>query len=499
MEEELKVIRNRKVWELVRKPEGVKTLGTRWVYTLKRDEQGRIVRFKARLVAQGFHQVKGISYDEVFSPVINFALVRLFFSILVNLLGWRHMQLDVKNAYLYAPLKEEIFIRQPQGYVDPDRPQHICKLKKALYGLKQSGREWFFTISETLKKMNFKPFQNCNGVFHQGKDILILLYVDDIVVLGKTTDLIHNTIRDLSKHFDIKILGPTKQLLGVNFTEDNGQLMLDQSKYISQIYNKFKIFNPPHSSLPMSKGQVLSKGQSPSTEDERKEMDQFPYRSLIGCLAYLAGKTRPDIAWAVNRLSQFQENPGRLHWNLLLRVLGYVWDTRKYQLNLSNITGTLEIVAYSDADYAANLDDRTSCSGQLILVGGAPVDWRTIKQRCVALSTMESEFLALTETSKQLVWIKNIIAECASASLFNFVDKVVLLSDNQSAIAFASSPIENNRTKHVAVRHFFVRDLIYQEIFKLKFVQSKNNLADPFTKPQTKEALKRFTDYLFIK
>lgn len=143
MDDEIKIIKDREVWTLIEKPPNVKILGSRWVYTLKRNNEGEIIRFKARLVAQGFRQEKGIEYDQVFSPVVNFTIIRLFFSILVCGLKWHHIQMDIRCAYLYAPLTEVIYMKQPVGFINREKPSYVCLLNRALYGLHQSGREWF--------------------------------------------------------------------------------------------------------------------------------------------------------------------------------------------------------------------------------------------------------------------------------------------------------------------------------------------------------------------
>ncbi|KAF8796357.1 Retrovirus-related Pol polyprotein like [Argiope bruennichi] len=215
MEEEIRVLKERKVWDLVPKPANGKVIGCRWVYTIKFNEKGVIVRYKARLVAQGFRQVQGIHYDEVFSPVVHFSIIRMCFSVLVCKQKWRHCQLDIKCAYLYATIQEGIFMTQPQGFVDPNKPDHVCHLNKALYGLHQSGREWFLEIHSVLENLNFKKLDWTNCVYAYQDNVVLLLYVDDIVIFAKTDILIEEVINRLSTHFDLKILGKTRTLLRV--------------------------------------------------------------------------------------------------------------------------------------------------------------------------------------------------------------------------------------------------------------------------------------------
>ena len=182
MEDEINVMKERKVWNLVKPFEGAKPLGCRWVYTIKRNQKGEIARYKARLVAQGYKQVKGETFDETFSPVVNFGVIRFFFSLLISYLNWSHLQCDVKNAYLYAPLSENVYMSQPPGFIVTGKENYICKLNKALYGLHQSGRVWYFEINKVLLDLGFEKFEWCNCVYNFGSNILLLFYVDDIVI-----------------------------------------------------------------------------------------------------------------------------------------------------------------------------------------------------------------------------------------------------------------------------------------------------------------------------
>lgn len=493
MEGEMETIKDREVWTLVEKPLNARILGSKWVYTIKCNNENEIIRFKARIVAQGFRQEKGIQYDQVFSPVVNFTVIRLFFSILVSGLKWYHIQMDIRCAYLYAPLSETIYMKQPVGYIDPEKPNHVCLLKKALYGLHQSGREWFQELHTVLESLNFKKFEWTNCVYSLNSDIILLFYVDDMILLGKNKDQIYKVIEMLKQKFDIKVLGKTAKLLGVNFEQTENELYIHQTDYIESVYNMFKVYHPPNVSLPISRGVILSKKDCPQTNDEMDEMRKIPYRNLIGCLAFIASRTRPDISYVVNILSQFQSNPGKVHWLALLKVLGYVYNTRYEKLNL--YTDNFSINCYSDAEYASNRDDRVSIGGFIIYLNDAIISWRTCKQRNVTLSTMEAEYVSLTEAAKELMWMINIIKEGKELNIFpsNF-SEFNLYCDNRAAIDFSNSPIENSRTKHIHVRYHFLRNLICEKMFKLKYVSSKENLADLFTKPPTKDGLMKLKE-----
>lgn len=496
MDEEIGTMHSRNVWQLVDPEPNINPVGCRWVYTLKRDEAGKITRFKARLVAQGYSQIKGESYDETFSPVINFGLIRFFFSLLVSFAGWYHTQSDIKGAYLYANLDKPVYMKQPLGYVKKGEEHKICKLNRAIYGLHQSGREWFYEIHHFLLKIGFVKFQGCNCAYTFGTDVVLILYVDDFVIFGRTKEASEKALQILKSHFDTKILGKTRKLLGVEFLEKNGEIYIHQSNYINEIYDRYRKYNIPISSLPVSKGITFSKQDSPQTERELNEMSQLPYRNILGCLAFIASRTRPDICYMVNILSQFQANPGIAHWNGLLKLLGYVNSTRNLKLKLT--CKNPQLYTYSDADFAANRDDRTSLGGQLVMLDASPIEWRTFKQKCISLSTMEAEFVAMTEASRELIWFDRVLAECYEKKLiFNTKLKPILYVDNMSTIAFVKSPRENYRSKHIDVKLFFIRDLVYKGDFELNYVNSKKNLADIFTKPFSKLELEKFISLLF--
>ena len=401
MKVEMKSMIDRKVWRLVPLPKLKSVLGSRWVYNLKRDETGNIARFKARLVAQGYKQVKGESFDETFSPVVNFTVIRFFFSLLAVHLKWCNIQCDVKNAYLYAPLKREIYMQQPPGFVEQGKEHLVCRLDRALYGLHQSGRLWFFELNNVLLRLGFQRLRWCNCVYRYSNYIVLLVYVDDMVIFGKSLKQVNSMLNILKSKFDLKILGQTKKLLGVEFNYHRDHIEIHQSLYIDEIITRFKEYKFPVSSLPIAKGIKYSKDSCPVNDNEFTEMSKYPYRNVLGCLSFLANRTRPDISYAVNIFSQYQVNPGMVHWQGLLKLLGYVSYTRHYKLKLN--CHDLQLSIFSDADYAANRNDMVSLGGQISFLGNSPISWRTFKQKSISLSTMESEFVAITEAAREMV------------------------------------------------------------------------------------------------
>ncbi|GBN00062.1 Retrovirus-related Pol polyprotein from transposon TNT 1-94 [Araneus ventricosus] len=280
MQDELQTMKDRKDWKLQDLTDKSKVLGCCWVFfSIKRDDKNKIKHFKARLVAQSLKQRKGESFDEVYSPVVNFGIIRIFFAMLVCLNKWLHLHCDVKCAYLYAPLKEQIFMKQPPGF--EQNPKLVYRLQKALYGLHQSGRAWYFEIHKILGELGFKKFNWCNCSYIFNKYVVLLLYVDDIILFGNTESWIHKAVALLKRKFDLKILGKTNKLLSVEFLEDNRNLYIQQSEYISKLCKSYKKYKFPVSSLPISKGVIFSKTQCPQNNSELEEMCKIPYRSLV--------------------------------------------------------------------------------------------------------------------------------------------------------------------------------------------------------------------------
>lgn len=350
----------------------------------------------------------------------------------------------------------------------------------------------FFELDNILTKLGFIKSKWTNCVYFK-KDIILLVYVDDIIIFGKTKGEIDNLIESLKENFDLKILGKTRKLLGIEFLEIDNKLFIHQKSYIEKICKRYDSYKCNFSSLPIAKGTILSKLDCPKTSEEANEIATFPYRSLLGSLAFISSRTRPDITYTVNLLSQFQSEPGIKHWDSLLKLLGYLRSTQDYMLDISKVEN-LNLRCFSDSDYAANRDDRVSIGGFIIFLDKVPISWRTSKQKSVSLSTMEAEYISMTEAAKELIWLKNVLED---NNLNLNLNDCKLYGDNQSAISFSRSPVENQRTKHISVRYHFLRNLVYDKTLKLGYISSRDNLADIFTKALTKEQLRKFCTEIF--
>ncbi|PRQ57405.1 putative RNA-directed DNA polymerase [Rosa chinensis] len=240
MTEEINALLKTNTWTLVASSPTQNTVGCKWVFRVKWKSDGSIERYKARLVAKGFHQQQGIDYDETFSPVIKPATIRTVITLAVSR-GWSLRQLDVKNAFLHGILKEDVYMVQPPGFIDPARPSHVCKLNKALYGLKQAPRAWFHRMSTFLLSVGFVQSIADSSLFiyRQGvHTIYFLLYVDDIVVTGSSNQLLQRFIDTLGHGFDIKDLGPLHYFLGLQVTPHSHGMHINQIKYAHDLLSK---------------------------------------------------------------------------------------------------------------------------------------------------------------------------------------------------------------------------------------------------------------------
>ena len=486
MKDEMDSLMSNQTWELAELPPGKKALHNKWVYRIKEEHDGN-KRYKARLVVKGFQQKEGVDYNEIFSPVVKLTTIRLVLKIVAaeNL----HLeQLDVKTAFLHGDLEEELYMRQPEGFIKEDRKNLVCRLKKSLYGLKQAPRQWYKKFDSFMSSHGFTRCQADHCCYFKKFDnnfIILLLYVDDMLVAGSDMQEIANLKQKLSEQFEMKDLGAAKQILGMRIKRDTNSrtLLLSQDKYINKVLSRFNMQNAKVVSTPLGVHFRLSKEQSPKTEEERAYMAKVPYASAIGSLMYVMVCTRPDIAQAVGAVSRYMNNPGKLHWEAVKWILRYLRGTTGKALCFKG--GDTILTGYVDADLAGNVDIRRSTTGYVYTLGGTAVSWGSQLQKIVALSTTEAEYVAVTEASKEMVWLQSFLEELGKKQEDN-----VLYCDSQSAIHLAKNPSFHSRTKHIQLRYHFIRSLLEDGILKLEKISGAQNPADMLTKTVTIDKLK---------
>ncbi|GJS13032.1 putative ribonuclease H-like domain-containing protein [Tanacetum coccineum] len=358
MQEELLQFKIQKVWTLVDLPYGKKAIGTKWVYRNKKDERGIVVRNKARLVAQGYKQEEGIDYDEVFAPVARIEAIRLFLAY-ASFMNFVVYQMDVKSAFLYGTIEEEVYVSQPPGFVDPEFPDKVYKVEKALYGLHQAPRAWYETLSTYLLD---------NG-FYRGqidKTLFIKRVKDDILLMSS--------------------MGELTFFLGLQVKQKEDGIFISQDKYVGEILKKFGFSSIRTASTPMETNKALTK------DEDGEDVDIHLYRSMIGSLMYLTS-SRPDIMFSVCACSRFQVQPKVSHLNAVKRIFRYLKGRPKLGLWYPKDSPFI-LEAFSDSDYAGASLDRKSTTRGCQFLGSRLISWQCKKQTVVANSTTEAEYIA---------------------------------------------------------------------------------------------------------
>ena len=307
---------------MVKLPKEKKALNNIWVYRVKENEHSSHLRYKGRLVVKGFTQKKGIDFDEIFSPVVKMSSIRVILGLAASL-DLEVEQMDVKTAFLHGDLEEEIYMEQPEGFEVKGKENYVCRLRKSLYGLKQAPRQWYKKFESVMGEQGFRKTTSDHCVFMQKFSdddfVILLLYVDDMLIVGRSTSRIEKLKQQLSHSFAMKDLGPAKQILGIRIIRDRKakKLYLSQEKYIEKILQKFNMDKSKTVSSPLATHIRLSIKQRPLTNEEKEDMERVPYASAVGSLMYAMVCTRPDIAYAVGSVSRFLANPGREHWNAI--------------------------------------------------------------------------------------------------------------------------------------------------------------------------------------
>ncbi|GJR49345.1 putative ribonuclease H-like domain-containing protein [Tanacetum coccineum] len=472
MQEELLQFKLQQVWVLVDLPHGMKVIGTKWVYRNKRDERGVVVRNKARLVAQGYTQEEGIDYDEVFAPVARIEAIRLFLAF-ASFMGFIVYQMDVKSAFLYGTIDEEVYVSQPPGFVDPDHPKKVYKVVKALYGLHQAPRAWYATLSTFLEKHGYKRGTIDKTLFikRDKKDIMLVqVYVDDII-FGSTKKSWCDEFEALMKsRFQMSSMGELTFFLGLQVKQNKAGIFISQDKYVAEILKKFDLVNVKTAITPMETKVALTK------DEEAVDVDVHLYRSMIGSLMYLTA-SRPDIMYAVCVCSRFQVTPKTSHLNAVKRIFKYLkgkphlglWYPRESPFDLE---------AFSDSDYGGSNLDRKSTTGGCQFLGQRLISWQCKKQTIVATSTTEAEYVAAANCCGQVLWVQNQLLDYG----FNFMNTKIHI-DNESTICIVKNPVYHSKTKHIEIRHHFIRDCYEKKLISVEKIHTDLNVADLLTKP----------------
>ena len=478
---------------VVQTPASIKPIGNKWVFVQKRNENNDIIRYKARLVAQGFSQRLDIDYEETYSPVMDAITFRFLISLAVS---EEHdmLLMDVITAYLYGSINSDIHMKIPERFKLPEavskKPRSMLsiKLQRSLYGLKQSGRMWYNRLSEYLLKEGYVNNPICPCVCIKKSETgfaIIAVYVDDLNLVG-TPEELKTTAKYLKKEFEMKDLGKTKFCIGLLIEHFPNRVLVHQSTYIKKILKRFNMdkTHPLSSPMVVRSLDVKKDPFRPCEKGEELLGPEIPYLSAIGALMYLANCTRPDIAFSINLLIRYSSAPTRRHWNGIKHISRYLSGTTDMGLFYSNKSKE-RLLGYADAGYLSDPYKTRSQTGYVFNYNGTAISWRSVKQTMVATSSNHSEIIAIYEASCECIWLRSMIHHIQeSCGLSSVKDKpTILFEDNDACIAqIKGGYIKGDRTKHISPKFFYTHELQKNGEVDVQQIRSSDNLADLFTK-----------------
>lgn len=512
---ELSSLKTKGVWDVVPATKQ-KPIGMKWVFKVKQDELGNVLKFKSRLVCQGFRQRHGIDFFDTYAPVANYSSIRamLAFAAFHDL---EMHQMDVDVAFLNGVLKERIYCRPPPGVTVPHG--HFLLLRRALYGTKQAARVWWQNIDDTFLKslgMSKSPADPCvyfrplSKSKQKGKNgiLIIILFVDDIIILSDKMSTINHTKSTLKSVYSMTDQGELRWCLGMRVLRNRSQriVTLDQQRYVLDILERFGMSKCNPVSVPMAPELRLSSADCPSSPSEINDLRSYhsEYRAIVGSLSYAALSSRPDIATATIICAKFAHNPGRKHLLAAKKIMRYLRGTVDTCITFGGSSFNdpnhehafppehdprskenmhLRLFGFSDSNWAGDLDKRRSTSGHIFFKNGGPISWKSKMQTCIAQSSAEAEYIAASEASKEAVWLRTLLA---SVTCKPFIEPTLIKVDNQAAISIINNPVCSSKTKHIEMRYHYVRHLKSRGIIDVTHVPTKHNVSDILTKPLAK-------------
>ena len=488
---EYDTLMDNQTWTLESLPPNRKAIGSKWTYRLKQNADRSIAKYKVRLVAKRYTQREGIDYTETFAPVAKFTTIRTMLAT-TTLKGNDVNQMDVSTAYLHADIKTELYMEQPVGFEirSPEGNKLVCCLKKSIYGLKQAGRNWNKLLDSWLKDNQLIPSHSDPCLYirqdpKNGHEIIIVIYVDDILITDNCPSLRESLTADMARRFKLTILGKAKWILGMRVTYLADRIRLDQEKYLIDVLRKHGMADAKPTITPIL---------APDKRDRESDAptDREEYASLVGSLIYLSVVTHPDIAYAVSVSGRAMANPKAGDLIVAKRILRYLRGSQDRGITYRK-NGDKEIHCFADADYAADLETRRSTSGYVFTLAGAAISWASKRQHSVALSTMESEYMAACAAMQELIYLRLMMVDIGLPP----PGPTILHQDNQSAIGLERDSISNKRSKHINVRYHFIRDHIARGDATPQYTSSEDMVADCLTKAVGRQVLDRALQKLF--
>nr|ANM86643.1 putative integrase [Cladonia uncialis subsp. uncialis]AUW30833.1 putative integrase - catalytic core [Cladonia uncialis subsp. uncialis] len=485
MQDEYKSLMKNKTWEVVDRPKDQHVLSNRWVLRRKLGADGKVSKYKARFVVRGFEQIHGVDFDETFASVVKQPSYKILFA-LQAILGWKCHQMDVKTAFLHGKIDETIYIQPPDGF--PEEEGKVLRLLKALYGLKQSPRLWYLRLKNFLISKRWKVSSFDSSVFIHPSGLFLTVYVDDINIFGANEDAIVKFKGELAAEFEMTDLGECAYYLGLHIHMRPEGIYLHQANFVQQILNRFSLNNLNPVSTPTSPSVKLKANKDETATQDFTRL----YQAMVGSVNYLATVSRPDISFATSRAARYMSNPSDDHMKELHRLYAYLKGTMN--LGLMFTTQSKEnIQAMVDSDWGNCPDTSRSTGGWIFTLAGSPVSWSSKRQATVALSSCEAEYMAASEATKEAIWMRNLVQEFR-LPMFNNL-KIPIAIDNNSAMKLSKNPEFHARTKHIALRHHYIREKVASGEIEIQRVSTTNNLADCLTKglprPRLEELIRR--------
>ena len=363
-------------------------------------------------------------------------------------------------------------MEQPEGF--PLAPKgKVLRLLKALYGLKQSGLEWWKTISSSVESLGFKRLIADAGIFiyrHNNTVVVIVVYVDDALFIGNDITKVLELKKKFMKKWECCDLGEVKEYLCMSIKKNGSKISLDQMSYLDKVLERFNITEKPVNT-PLPAGYKPSNNESPVDKQLQNKFQQ-----IIGSLLYIMLGTRPDIAFAVTQLASHAANPSQDHYNKALYICRYLLGTRKYSLNFDGKSNK-GLEAFVDSDWGSDPKSRRSITDYFFWLANGIISWQSKAQKTIALSSTEAEYMALSDCSRQAIWISTLLREIGLP-----IKYIPIAGDNQGSIFIASNPVQERRTKHIDIRYHYIRQTIQDGKIKVFFIDGAENPADMFTK-----------------
>lgn len=442
-------------------------------------------RFKARLVAQGFSQRPGWDFDETFAPTVRLSVIRAILAI-VAVEDLECDSLDITTAYLNATLDEEIYMKPPEGFEQYTKDGHLlyCLLLKALYGLKQGGRQWYLKFSSVMKEMGFTRVksESCVYVWKRGESdrVIVPSYVDDLFVAAKDSARKEQVKKELSRHFQLRDLGPIKHYLGIHITRDRSKrtLSLSQRQYCIDMLEECGLLDCNPVATPMRPGLHLSTDNSPTTDAEKEQMKFYQFPRMVGKVMYLAQASRPDITWTAHQLACFNSNPGMAHVRAMKYLVRYIAGTINYKITYGPTPHPADFITSSDADYAGERNSGRSTSGYVVMMAGGAVSSSAKLQTRVTYSTTESEFIAGNSASREITFFRFTSEDLG----YKITLPRPLAMDNQSAIKAAKNPEYGGRMKHLNPINLGFRESVEKGEVAPYYISTDDMAANILTK-----------------